>query len=301
MLLSFINLIIFIGIRGSVLVEALGYKPEGRGFDSRLGFRKFSLTSSLQPHNGPATGMSFRDLPRGVKSASVLGRQPYHLHVLTGNPGSLKLLEPSGPVQGELYLSPNNIYQDNQAMKPSECNFVHPLITSSWPHFCQTPSACGLRQGKESYPVPLLLFTNVTWCPYCHVTSSRVYMMLAITRRFVPVFRRRHFVICKDSILVLPQCFCVSLTIFMFPPNTLISSTYIINSYFPFISNGHASCTSTHAQTLCHMDVKRSSGMYQECPSVRKRSWTQTAELNWIRREWRKSLGEVLWFLHRAL
>ena len=79
----------------------------------------------------PATGMSFRDLPRGVKLASVLGRQPYHLHVLTGNPGSLNLLEPSETVQGELYLLPNNTYQDNQATKPSECNFVQPLIASS--------------------------------------------------------------------------------------------------------------------------------------------------------------------------
>jgi hypothetical protein len=35
------------------LVEALRYKPEGRGFDSRWCDRNFSLTLSIRPHYGP--------------------------------------------------------------------------------------------------------------------------------------------------------------------------------------------------------------------------------------------------------
>jgi hypothetical protein len=34
----------FLGIRGGVVVEALRYKPEGRGFDSRWCHWNFSLT-----------------------------------------------------------------------------------------------------------------------------------------------------------------------------------------------------------------------------------------------------------------
>jgi len=34
------------------LVEALPYKPEGRGFDSRWCHRNFSLTFSFRPHYG---------------------------------------------------------------------------------------------------------------------------------------------------------------------------------------------------------------------------------------------------------
>ena len=34
------------------LVEALRYKPEGRGLDSRW-CQNFSLTQSFQPHHGP--------------------------------------------------------------------------------------------------------------------------------------------------------------------------------------------------------------------------------------------------------
>jgi hypothetical protein len=35
------------------LVEALCYKPEGRGFDSRWYHWNFSLTYSFRPHYGP--------------------------------------------------------------------------------------------------------------------------------------------------------------------------------------------------------------------------------------------------------
>jgi hypothetical protein len=36
------------------LVEALRYKPEDRGLDSRWHLSDFSLTSSFRPHYGPA-------------------------------------------------------------------------------------------------------------------------------------------------------------------------------------------------------------------------------------------------------
>jgi hypothetical protein len=46
------------------------------------------------------TEMSTRNVSWGVKAAGVLGWQPYHLHVpIVLKSGSLKLLEPSGPVQ----------------------------------------------------------------------------------------------------------------------------------------------------------------------------------------------------------
>jgi hypothetical protein len=42
-----------IGARGGAVVEALRYKPEGRGIDSRLCHWKFLLTQSFRPHYGP--------------------------------------------------------------------------------------------------------------------------------------------------------------------------------------------------------------------------------------------------------
>ena len=48
----------------------------------------------------PLTEMSTRYISWGVKVASALGWQHYHLHVLTVlKSGSLNLLEPSGPIQ----------------------------------------------------------------------------------------------------------------------------------------------------------------------------------------------------------
>jgi hypothetical protein len=53
---DFLPAIMFIisslGGGGTLLVEALRYKPEGRGFDSRWGHFYFSLTYSFQPHYG---------------------------------------------------------------------------------------------------------------------------------------------------------------------------------------------------------------------------------------------------------
>ena len=48
----------------------------------------------------PLTGMSTRNISWGVKTAGAYGWQPYHLHVqIFLKFESLKLLEPSGPVQ----------------------------------------------------------------------------------------------------------------------------------------------------------------------------------------------------------
>jgi hypothetical protein len=40
------------------LVDALCYKPEGRGFDSRWSHWNFSLTYSFLPHYGPGVDSS---------------------------------------------------------------------------------------------------------------------------------------------------------------------------------------------------------------------------------------------------
>ena len=56
------------------LVEALRYKPEGRGFDSRWCHWNFSSTKSFRPHYGP-----------GVDSAS--NRNEYQEYFLGGKGG----------------------------------------------------------------------------------------------------------------------------------------------------------------------------------------------------------------------
>jgi hypothetical protein len=77
------------GARGGAVVEALRYKPEGRGIDSGWCHLNFSLTQSFRPHYGP-----------GVDSASNRNEYQEYLHVPLGlKSGSLNLLEPSGPVK----------------------------------------------------------------------------------------------------------------------------------------------------------------------------------------------------------
>ena len=58
------------------LVEALRYKPEGRGFNFRWYHWKFSLTYSLRPHNAPGVDSAsnrndYREYFVGVKAAVV--------------------------------------------------------------------------------------------------------------------------------------------------------------------------------------------------------------------------------------
>jgi hypothetical protein len=83
------------------LVEALCYKTEGCGFDSQWCHWNFSLTSFLALgliH--PLTEMSTRDNSWWGKGGRRVGLKPYYLHVLIVLKSvSLKLLEPSGPVQ----------------------------------------------------------------------------------------------------------------------------------------------------------------------------------------------------------
>jgi hypothetical protein len=47
------NIILRSGVRGSVVVKALCYKPEGRGFSSRLGHWIFSIDLILPAALGP--------------------------------------------------------------------------------------------------------------------------------------------------------------------------------------------------------------------------------------------------------
>jgi hypothetical protein len=89
--------------RGGAVVEALRYKPEGRGIDSRW-CQNFLLTS-FRSHYGPGVDSAsnrneYQECFLGVKAAGAQGWQPYHLNVLIVlKSGSLNLLEPSGPVK----------------------------------------------------------------------------------------------------------------------------------------------------------------------------------------------------------
>jgi hypothetical protein len=87
------------------LVEALRYKPEGRGFDSRWCLWNFLLTQSFRLHNvteveSASNRNEYQEYFLGVKAAGAWDWQPYHVHVpIVFKPGNLKLLEHSGPVQ----------------------------------------------------------------------------------------------------------------------------------------------------------------------------------------------------------
>jgi hypothetical protein len=84
------------------LVEALRYKPEGRGFDSRWSHWNFSLTQTAWPHCDP-----------GVDSAS--NRNDYQEYFLEGKGGRcvplppscadcLEIWDPQPPGTGNVYL-----------------------------------------------------------------------------------------------------------------------------------------------------------------------------------------------------
>ena len=86
------------------LVEALCYKPEGHGFDSRWCHWNFSLTSSFHPHYGPVVNSAsnrnrYQEYFLGGLGGRCVRLTIYHLHVPSVlKSGSLNLLEPSGPV-----------------------------------------------------------------------------------------------------------------------------------------------------------------------------------------------------------
>jgi len=85
------------------LIEELRYKSEGRGFDSLWYHLNFLLTypsgrTRALWSTQPGTDISTRNISWG-------GGGGGHLHVpIDVKSGSLNLLEPSGPVQGLLYL-----------------------------------------------------------------------------------------------------------------------------------------------------------------------------------------------------
>jgi len=73
------------GYAVALLFEALRYKAEGRGFDTRWCLWSFSLTKSFQPHYGP-----------GVDSASNINEyQEYFLGGKGGRCVKLTTLPPS--------------------------------------------------------------------------------------------------------------------------------------------------------------------------------------------------------------
>ena len=107
------QIILVMGHAASQLVEALRYKPEGRGFDSRWCHCNFSLTQSYRPQYGPGVDSAserneYQKYFLGVKGDRWLGLTTYHLHVpIVLKSGSHNLLEPSGPVQtckGMVYI-----------------------------------------------------------------------------------------------------------------------------------------------------------------------------------------------------
>jgi hypothetical protein len=96
-------------------VEALGYNPEGHGFDSRSGQWRSSLTQYLRLHYGPEVdSASNRNeyqeyFLRGKGGRCIRLTIPYYLHLQSVlKSGNLSLLDPSGPAQGlfEIYLNP---------------------------------------------------------------------------------------------------------------------------------------------------------------------------------------------------
>jgi len=90
------------------VVEAPCYKPEGHGFSTQWCQWNFSLTKFLCPHYGPQVNsasnrIEFQEYFLEDKGCRCW--RPYHLHVLIVLKfGVLGHLEPSGPVQGLLYL-----------------------------------------------------------------------------------------------------------------------------------------------------------------------------------------------------
>ena len=81
------------------LVDALRYKPEGHGFDSRWCHIPSGRTMALG-WTQSLNRNEYQEYFLGLKAAGALGLQPYHLQVPTVlKYGSLNLLEPSQSVQ----------------------------------------------------------------------------------------------------------------------------------------------------------------------------------------------------------
>jgi hypothetical protein len=70
------TLLLLLGARSGAVVEALRYKPEGRGIDSRWCHWNFSLTLSFRSHYGPEVDSAsnrneYQEYFLGVKAADV--------------------------------------------------------------------------------------------------------------------------------------------------------------------------------------------------------------------------------------
>ena len=97
---------IYIGHAVVQLVEALRYKPEGRGFNSRLCNWNFSLIYPFRSHYGIGVDSArnrneYHEYFLCGKGGRCVGLTNLPLHVpVVFKSGSLKLLETSGPVQG---------------------------------------------------------------------------------------------------------------------------------------------------------------------------------------------------------
>jgi hypothetical protein len=87
-------------------VEALRYKPEGLGFDSRWCQWNFSLTKFFRPHYGPrvysaSNRNEYQEYFLRVKAGGAYCWQLYYLHMpIVWKSGSLNLLKTSETVQG---------------------------------------------------------------------------------------------------------------------------------------------------------------------------------------------------------
>ena len=80
------------------VVEALRYKPEGRGFDSRWGnFIDLILRPDHEPGvDSESNGNDYQGYLLVGKGGWCVGLKPYFMCRLSRNSGSLKLLKPYG-------------------------------------------------------------------------------------------------------------------------------------------------------------------------------------------------------------
>ena len=97
------------------LVEAVPYKPEGRGFDSRWCHWNCSFTLSFRSHYGPDVDSApnrneYREYFLGGKGGRCVGLIPHHMPTIWKS-GSHNHLEPSGLVTG-LYRDSFTFYLD---------------------------------------------------------------------------------------------------------------------------------------------------------------------------------------------
>jgi hypothetical protein len=98
------------------MIEALRYKPENRGFDSRLChwiFIDIFLVHYGLGVDSASNRNEYQEDFLGVKAAGAQGCQPSHLHVpIVLKSGSLTSWNPQGlsrPVMGLLYLYLTNV------------------------------------------------------------------------------------------------------------------------------------------------------------------------------------------------